>query len=81
MLLSLSKADSKTCPTVNVQRLTQRALPALYRLTETYAKILKIFRKGCLPDKGNTILRSLTPIYLVSQLFPKRGVWNAPARV
>ena len=57
MLLSLSKADSKTCPTVNVQRLTQRALTALYRLTATYAKILKIFRKGCLPGKANTIFK------------------------
>ena len=52
------------------RRKTKRAI-VLYRLTATYAKILKMFR----------FVRSLTPLYLVSQLFPKLGVWNAPIRV
>ena len=52
MWLSLSEADSKTCFTVNVQKLTNRAITVIYRLTTTYAEILQMFRKGRLSDNG-----------------------------
>ena len=52
MGLSLSEADSKTYPTVNVQILTKEAFTVIYGLTATYEKILKMFSTSCLPDNG-----------------------------